>query len=78
MTFLFFKRGGGNGGPLQAAPGCWVLGSGRDLWGGGDGRLLLVAGPSAVAMTLRKVGWHSEPLAAATAGACALSERWGH
>ena len=53
---MCFHGGGGSGQSLQAAPVCWALGSGGDTPEEGVGRLLLVAWPSAVAVTLRKVG----------------------
>ena len=34
----------------------WALGNGRDTGGGGVGKLVLVAGPSAMEVTLRKLG----------------------
>lgn len=66
MAYTYFQGGGSNGWCLQVAPGGQVLGSGGVPQGVGGGMLLLTAGPSAVAVTLRRWGWLPESLAVAT------------
>ena len=56
MACMCFLAGRGNGQCLQAAPGHQALGSGEDPWRCGGCMLCLLAGPLAVAVTLREVG----------------------
>ena len=54
------------------APGCQALGSGSDPQGGMGSMLLMIAGLSAVAVTIREIGAALRALGRSDGAACAF------